>query len=308
MNKKVLFNEALTALVEFAATQGNEITSDDVKLYFKNLIEDDSQYQFIYDYLAINKIKVDGFDSIRDESIFQNFNNSTVDNNSDNSLQKSGSVLNMDSAISESEEELSFIEMYMKDLESISPAYDGEVSELVSKLLTEDLSVVERLIECHLSTVAELAEKYRGKGVTFGDLIQEGNMGLMLAISDYTSESGNFDDFIRNKVTVALESTINSQISADRIGQHLADKLNQLDVVTKDLSEKLGRVPEIKELAKAMSITEEEVSLLLKTSLDTLSINEDTQITSDDTSAEVSDTSIYTTPKEDSLQWRVNKK
>lgn len=308
MNKKVLFNEALTALVEFAATQGNEITSDDVKLYFKDLIEDDSQYKFIYDYLAINKIKVDGFDSIRDESIFQDFNNSTGNNNSDVSLQKAGSVLNIDSAISESEEELSFIEMYINDLESIAPAYDGEVSELVSKLLTEDLSVVERLIECHLSTVAELAEKYRGKGVTFGDLIQEGNMGLMLAISDYTSESGNFDDFIRNKVTVALESTINSQINSDRIGQHLADKLNQLDVVTKDLSEKLGRVPEIKELAKAMSITEEEVSLLLKTSLDTLSINEDTQITSDDTSAEVSDTSIYTTPKEDPLQWRVNKK
>lgn len=308
MDKKVLFNEALTALVEFAATQGNEITPDDVKLYFKDLIEDDSQYKFIYDYLAINKIKVDGFDSIQDESIFHDLNNSTRDNNSDDSLQKSGSVLNIDSAFSESEEELSFIKMYMNDLESIAPAYDGEVSELISKLLAEDLSVVERLIECHLSTVAELADKYRGKGVTFGDLIQEGNMGLMLAISDYTCESGDFDDFIRNRIIDAIESTVNSQINSDRIGQHLADKLNQLDAVTKDLSEKLGRVPEIKELAKAMSITEEEVSLLLKTSLDTLSINEDTQITSDDASTEVSDNSISTASREDPLQWRVNKK
>ena len=48
MDKKVLFNETLTSLVEFAAVNYNEITMDDVKTYFKDLVEDESQYQFIY--------------------------------------------------------------------------------------------------------------------------------------------------------------------------------------------------------------------------------------------------------------------
>ena len=61
MDKKLLFNEALTSLVDFAAANANHVTMDDVKLYFKDLIDDDSQYQFIYDYLALNKVEVEGF-------------------------------------------------------------------------------------------------------------------------------------------------------------------------------------------------------------------------------------------------------
>lgn len=286
MDKKVLFNEALTSLVDFAAAQGNEITSDDVKLYFKALIEDESQYKFIYDYLAINKIKVKGFVPNIDESVFAD------------SAEKS--VSEQISDVIESEEELSFIKMYMAELEAIMPLNADEKSELIDRLLNGDTSVVDRLVESHLSLVAEIAEKYRGKGVTFGDLIQEGNIGLMLGLSDYHSESGEFDKFIRDKIVTCMEETINSQIHSDRIGQHLADKLNRLDTVTKNLSEKLGRVPDIGELAEAMSITEEEVSLLLKTSLDTLSVNEDTQITEESSPTENSE--------KDPLQWRINKK
>lgn len=208
----------------------------------------------------------------------------------------------------ESDEELSFIQMYMTDLESIIPASAEEKSKLIHSLTHGDSSVVKRLIECNLSKVAEIAEKYRGCGVTFGDLIQEGNIGLMVAISEYNDHCGDFEDFITTKITFAIENTINEQINSDRIGQHLADKLNLLDKATKELNEKLGRVPSIAELAEEMSVEEEEVSLLLKTSLDTLSINEDTQITN-----EVSENGVtpnLTTPSSgsDPLTWRHRKK
>ncbi|MFQ9514542.1 MAG: sigma-70 domain-containing protein [Eubacterium sp.] len=290
MDKKVLFNEALASLVEFASAKGNEITSDDVKLYFKDLIEDESQYKFIYDYLAINKIKVEGFVPTIDEAICED-------------AVSQDTIPEKTSALMESEEELSFIQMYMSELEAIPPVDDHDKSVLISRLLDGDTSVVDKLVECHLSLVAEIAGTYRGKGVTFGDLIQEGNIGLMLGLSEYHSDAGNFDIFIRNKITGAIEETVNAQINSDRIGRHLADKLNQLDTVTKNLSEKLGRVPEIQELAEAMGITKDEVSLLLKTSLDTLSVNEDTQITSENTSSEENNV-----PEKDPLQWRVNNK
>lgn len=302
MDKKVLFNETLTSLVEFAAAQGNKITMDDVKLYFKDLIDDESQYNFIYDYLAINKINVEGFVPGTKSSLGIDDTTFEADDIADNSAPE------QTAANVESEEELSFIKMYMEEMKAIPIAATGEVDSLVAKLLNGDLSVTERLIECNLTLVADIAKTYRGKGVNFGDLIQEGNVGLMLAISDYNVEKGNFNDFLRNRVVAAIEETINTQINSSRVGTHLADKLNRLDEVTKDLSEKLNRVPDVEELAEAMSISEEEVSQLLKISLDTLSVNEDTQITDENNSDGEIPNSDYTAPQSDPLEWRVNKK
>lgn len=287
MDKKVLFNETLTSLVEFAAANNNEITMNDVKTYFKDLIDDDSQYQFIYDYLSINKINIEGFEPSVDDA------ENVI---SENTIAETY-------GIAESAEELAFIDMYMDEISSILPPSEDEIAKLVSQLLSGDLSVINQLVECHLQTVAELAKNYRGKGATFGDLIQEGNIGLMLALSDYSENCGNFNDYIKKRITRTLNEIISSQINSDRINQHLADKLNQLDAVTRDLSKKLERVPDISELAEAMSITEEEASLLLKASLDTLSVNEDTQVTFDGDNAQ-KDAAL----KEDPLKWRINKK
>ena len=293
MDKKVLFNETLTSLVEFATVNNNEITMDDVKTYFKTLIDDENQYQFIYDYLVANKIKIKGYTPPAENINFENTDNDIEENETFDF-----------SNVSESEEELAFIDMYMHEISDILPASEDEISNLVSQLLSGDLNVANRLVECNLATVAEIAKDYRGKGVTLGDLIQEGNVGLMMAISDYSEKHGDFNEYIKESITNTLETVINSQINSERINQRLADKLNHLDAVTKDLSEKLGRVPEISELAEAMSITEDEASHLLKTSLDTLSVNEDTQITSDENST----TPQNDAEKNDPLEWRINKK
>ena len=296
MDKKLLFNEALTSLVDFAAANANHVTMDDVKLYFKDLIDDDSQYQFIYDYLALNKVEIEGFTPPA--------NNPSADE----AISETASVSNH----VESEEELSFIKMYMEEMEALPNLSKDEEADLIDKLLAGDTSVSSKIVEANLSLVAKIAEGHRGKGVNFGDLIQEGNVGLMLAVSDYTESVGDFHSFISGRIEDAIKNTVNVQINSDRIGQHLADKLNRLDEVTKNLSEKLGRVPELDELAKAMNISKDEASILLKTSLDTLSVNEDTQIT-DGSEANgaydgISTEEAFARPEKDPLEWRVNKK
>lgn len=69
MDKKTAFNEALSELVSFATANGNKITMGEVKSHFDGLIDDDSQYRFIYDYLTVNKIEVTGF-TPSDENFF----------------------------------------------------------------------------------------------------------------------------------------------------------------------------------------------------------------------------------------------
>lgn len=291
MDKKVLFNEALTKLVSTATANGNQVTMEEVKSHFQGLVDDDSQYQFIYDYLTINKIDIEGF-TPSDENFFH----------SDYDTSSISSQISRDEN-NESKEELEFIKMYMSDMDHIPCVSSEEQNILIDKLVSGDTSCTGRLVESKLKTVADIAKKYRGKGVSFGDLIQEGNLELMVAISEYQAEFGDFNRYIDKRVKNAIMNTIDNEISSDRIGQHLADKLNQLDNTTKELNKKLGRVPEIPELAEAMGISEDEVSLLLKTSLDTLSVNEDTHIT--DTSSDETNVNL-TTPSSgsDPLTWR----
>lgn len=291
MDKKTLFNNALTEFVSFAATKGNKVTVNDIKSHFDGFIEDESQYQFIYDYMTVNKIEIDGF-TPSGENFFE-----TEYSASDISAQVTRNENK------ESKEELEFIKMYLSDMENIPSISLEEQNNLIEKLINGDTSCTEKLIESKLQTVADFAKKYRGRGVSFGDLIQEGNLELMIAISEYQTSFGDFNQYVDKRIENAIVNTINNEINSDRVGQHLADKLNQLDNTTKELNKKLGRVPELSELADAMGISEDEASLLLKTSLDTLSVNENTQITansSDDSNIDL------TTPSSgsDPLTWR----
>ena len=275
MDKKTMFNEALAKLVSYATAHDNLITMEDVKSFFNGLIDDDSQYKLIYDYLSINKIEIKGF-TPSDDNIFD-------DSHGMNAISEN--IAKDENG--QSQEETDFIKMYMDDMNALQTVSDVEQAALVNKLIAGDASASTPLVESKLKKVADIAKKYCGKGVTFGDLIQEGNLELMVAVSEYTKECGDFNNYIDKRIEQGIRNVINSQINSDRIGQHLADKLNQLDNTTSKLSKELGRVPEISELADAMGITEDEASLLLKTSLDTLSVNQDTQITDAKTAVEI---------------------
>ncbi len=270
-----MFNEALAKLVSYATAHDNLITMEDVKSFFNGLIDDDSQYKLIYDYLSINKIEIKGF-TPSDDNIFD-------DSHGMNAISEN--IAKDENG--QSQEETDFIKMYMDDIDTLQTVSDVEQAALVNKLIAGDACASTPLVESKLKEVADIAKKYCGKGVTFGDLIQEGNLELMVAVSEYTKECGDFNNYIDKRIEQGIRNVINSQINSDRIGQHLADKLNQLDNTTSKLSKELGRVPEISELADAMGITEDEASLLLKTSLDTLSVNQDTQITDAKTAEEI---------------------
>ena len=205
--------------------------------------------------------------------------------------------------MAETNKELAVIEMYMKDVENIPQLSDEEKEDLIMRLADGDSSVVDDLVNSELLHVAEMAQDYRDKGVTFGDLIQEGNVALTEVVSDYDGDGDPeaFDELVDEAVTEAFENAIKDQAESDKISQHLADKLNLLDDTTKRLTEKLGRVPEASELAKEMDIPEEEVDNLLKISLDVLSVNEDSHLADDiDSSIDEVDEDIS---DEDPLDW-----
>ena len=111
MDKKTMFNEALAKLVSYATAHDKLITMEDVKSFFNGLIDDDSQYKLIYDYLSINKIEIKGF-TPSDDNIFD-------DSHGMNAISEN--IAKDENG--QSQEETDFIKMYMDDMDALYPQY-----------------------------------------------------------------------------------------------------------------------------------------------------------------------------------------
>ena len=146
-----------------------------------------------------------------------------------------------------SEEEQGAIRFYEEELEQMDLPGEEEQKELIHAWLVEK-GDGEAVIESFLPQILEIARTHTGKGVLFGDLVQEGNIGLLEAIA--------------------------MQRGSDSVGEAMAIKANRLDDASTFLSKELGREPKIEELAKYLSMTEEEVKEVMKISLDALSVME----------------------------------
>lgn len=265
--KKSLFHEALAFLVESANINNGTLTIDEIKLALKDVITDDSMYQLVYDYLLENKISITGYipiakKSTNDEEIPEVMNISEIE-------------------LSTEEEDLkekSFIDMYYEDLKAV-----GDISAEEELLILKDFIAnkddkisFNRLTESNLKVVTSLIEEYKNKGVFLGDLLQEGNLGLIEGILTYEGELqiSDFHNHLYASIKNALNDAVLEQNSSIRVGSHAADRANELDRASITLSKELDRTPTLEELSKYLSLPENEVERIMKMSLSALTINE----------------------------------
>ena len=151
---------------------------------------------------------------------------------------------------------------------------EEEQKELIHAWLVEK-GDGEAVIESFLPQILEIARTHMGKGVLFGDLVQEGNIGLLEAMAIYQGEDA--DGFLAHAKSAVEDSILDAiamQRGSDSVGEAMAIKANRLDDASTFLSKELGREPKIEELAKYLSMTEEEVKEVMKISLDALSVME----------------------------------
>ncbi|MBQ3665284.1 MAG: RNA polymerase sigma factor RpoD [Lachnospiraceae bacterium] len=152
------------------------------------------------------------------------------------------------------------VRMYLKEIGTVPLLTAEEELRLAKRKAEGDQKAKDRLIEANLRLVVSIAKRYTGRGMSFLDLVQEGNLGLIKGVEKFNYDKGfklstYATWWIRQSVTRALAD----QARTIRVPVHMVETINRMSKMQRKLTLELGYEPSAAELAEALDMTESKV-------------------------------------------------
>mgnify|MGYP001623052603 CR=1 FL=1 len=165
------------------------------------------------------------------------------------------------------------IREYLKEIGSIPLLSAEEEYELAKKKAAGDMDAQKKLVEANLRLVVSIAKHYTGRGMSFLDLVQEGNIGLMRAVEKFDYTKGyRLSTYATWWVKQAITRALADQSRTIRLPVHMVETVNRIRRAQRNLSVSLGREPSVDELAENLGMPRKRVTELLQASGDTVSL------------------------------------
>lgn len=262
--EKSTFLEKLKKLVELAKGKHNALDVTEINNFFTGDDLSTEQMEQIYSYLenhGIDVIPVIDDNLLAEDPLL-------LDDDDDERFMKDSDEDDIDLDAIDLLEGIGTedpVRMYLKEIGTVPLLSADEEMELAKKKAEGDELAKERLIEANLRLVVSIAKRYTGRGMSFLDLVQEGNLGLIKGVEkfDYTKGyklSTYATWWIRQSVTRALAD----QARTIRVPVHMVETINKMSKMQRKLTLELGYEPSVAELAEALDMSEDKVMEIMQ--------------------------------------------
>ena len=259
------FLEKLGKLVEFAKTKHNALDATEINDFFAGDSLTPEQMDHIYSYLenrGVDVVPVFDESTLTDDALLlDDSDDSFMKDADDEELEIDLDAVDLLEGIGTEDP----VRMYLKEIGTVPLLSAEEELRLAKRKAEGDEYAKERLIEANLRLVVSIAKRYTGRGMSFLDLVQEGNLGLIKGVEkfDYTKGyklSTYATWWIRQSVTRALAD----QARTIRVPVHMVETINKMSKMQRKLTLELGYEPSVPELAEALEMSEDKVMEIMQ--------------------------------------------
>lgn len=166
------------------------------------------------------------------------------------------------------------VRLYLKQIGMFSLLSKEKELELAKRKNEGDKEAFDELVNCNLRLVVSIAKKYTGRGLTFLDLIQEGNLGLMKGIEKYDYTKGfKVSTYVTWWIKQAITRSLADKSRIIRVPVHMVEEINKVVRTQKSLTLELGYEPTYTQLAEKLGISEARLMEIIQYTTDSSSLD-----------------------------------
>ena len=264
---EVQLNQKLQLLLEKARRE-KRVASKDLIDALESSNADEKQTDLIYDALEAEGIEIDVVDVVELLTKADDVNPT----DEELSLVEEEAVVDP-VELSDSMNVNDPVRMYLKEIGKIPLLTIEEEQCIAEQMSAGDEKAKQKMVEANLRLVVSIAKRYVGRGLPFLDLIQEGNLGLIKAVSKFDYTKGyKFSTYATWWIRQSISRAIADHARTIRIPVHMVETINRVSRASHELVQELGREPSTQEIAKHLNMPVQKVEEIMRVAQEPISL------------------------------------